>query len=411
MSETNSSPHQKADASFAGLIGTPAVETPVVETPVVETPAETPIVETPVVETPANPLAIQSTDEPKDAPPAAPEITVEQLQARAKELGFETIDELLDPRFVSKAKEYDSIKDASDKYKSDNDMLLEEFKNSKTPFASEEMFKINHLVQNNENIDITSAAKIVTSNLSEMNNLEALVFNAKLEDPQMPERIIKNNLIRKFGVDSWEDLMETEDAGIKDYIDAEAFQAKKSLDKYNVSDVTFDKDAKTPEKVREILDKKSELTEDAKAKIEETWSPLVKNYQESLTEHAINIPDKDGKMTQFTTYKINADEAKHYSDLAMQIAKQSGMTELNEKNVTYLRNVLQDRITLDKLPTLFKIAIDKAKSDAQLEYEQERDNPGGGSEGADGTKPTPVKKKGISMDSIGNQHVKYARDQ
>ena len=362
----------------------PTPTVPPVEPPVPAPPAEP----TPP---PANPPA-----EPPAAPPANP---MEQYEARAKELGYNSLDDFLNGDSVKKIKEYDTVLTEAQKVKEYNEMLLSEFGKTKNPFVKEEVYKLNHLLSTHEGLDPKTAMQLINTDISALSPLDALLLDKKISEPLLSDKQAKLLIAKSFGQDSWDELTEkmNEDEDTKDYVTGISFKAKKELEKYNVSNVKMEAETFVPDKIKQELDSRKALTEEAIAKIGETWKPAAAHIEANFNELPIYATGKDGNPEEVTKLVLKPEEKKALADMVVSIAKQNGITEVNEQTQKLVNDYALSQLLLSKIPTMVRLAMDKAKSDAILEMEKERDNP----DFKDGKK-TDVKSTGKDAKDIMN---------
>ena len=370
--------------------GTPPQQVaPTPTVPPVEPPAPVPPAEpTPP---PANPPA-----EPPAAPPANP---MEQYEARAKELGYNSLDDFLNGDSVKKIKEYDTVLTEAQKVKEYNEMLLSEFGKTKNPFVKEEVYKLNHLLSTHEGLDPKTAMQLINTDISALSPLDALLLDKKISEPLLSDKQAKLLIAKSFGQDSWDELTEkmNEDEDTKDYVTGISFKAKKELEKYNVSNVKMEAETFVPDKIKQELDSRKALTEEAIAKIGETWKPAAAHIEANFNELPIYATGKDGNPEEVTKLVLKPEEKKALADMVVSIAKQNGITEVNEQTQKLVNDYALSQLLLSKIPTMVRLAMDKAKSDAILEMEKERDNP----DFKDGKK-TDVKSTGKDAKDIMN---------
>ena len=340
---------------------------------------------------PANPPA-----EPPAAPPANP---MEQYEARAKELGYNSLDDFLNGDSVKKIKEYDTVLTEAQKVKEYNEMLLSEFGKTKNPFVKEEVYKLNHLLSTHEGLDPKTAMQLINTDISALSPLDALLLDKKISEPLLSDKQAKLLIAKSFGQDSWDELTEkmNEDEDTKDYVTGISFKAKKELEKYNVSNVKMEAETFVPDKIKQELDSRKALTEEAIAKIGETWKPAAAHIEANFNELPIYATGKDGNPEEVTKLVLKPEEKKALADMVVSIAKQNGITEVNEQTQKLVNDYALSQLLLSKIPTMVRLAMDKAKSDAILEMEKERDNP----DFKDGKK-TDVKSTGKDAKDIMN---------
>ena len=362
----------------------PTPTVPPVEPPVPAPPAEP----TPP---PANPPA-----EPPAAPPANP---MEQYEARAKELGYNSLDDFLNGDSVKKIKEYDTVLTEAQKVKEYNEMLLSEFGKTKNPFVKEEVYKLNHLLSTHEGLDPKTAMQLINTDISALSPLDALLLDKKISEPLLSDKQAKLMIAKEFGQDTWDELTEkmNEDEDTKDFVTGKSFKAKKELEKYNVSNVKMEAETFVPDKIKQELDSRKALTEEAIAKIGETWKPAAAHIEANFNELPIYATGKDGNPEEVTKLVLKPEEKKALADMVVSIAKQNGITEVNEQTQKLVNDYALSQLLLSKIPTMVRLAMDKAKSDAILEMEKERDNP----DFKDGKK-TDVKSTGKDAKDIMN---------
>jgi hypothetical protein len=334
--------------------------------PIIPPLAEPPVEPTPP---PANPPA-----EPPVEPPVNP---MEQYEARAKELGYNSLEDFLNGDSVKKIKEYDTVLTEAQKIREQNEMLLAEFGKTKNPFVKEEVYKLNHLLSTHEGLDPKTAMQLINTDISALNPLDALLLDKKISEPLLSDKQAKLMIAKEFGQDTWDELTDkmNEDEDTKDFITGKSFKAKKELEKYNVSNIKMETEAFVPEKIQQELDSRKALTEEAITKIGETWKPAADYLEANFNELPVFATDKDGKVEEVTKMVLKPEEKKALADMVVNFAKQQGLTELNEKTKQIVEQYAYSQLLLSKIPTMVRMAMDKARSDAILEYEKERDNP------------------------------------
>lgn len=347
-----------------------------VSQPTPPAPAMPPAVEPPAP--PANPIPPTPPTPPAEPPtPTPPAPVIEQYEARAKELGYNSLEDFLNGDSVKKIKDFDIAMSEAQKIREQNEMLIAEFGKTKNPFAREEVYKLNHLLSTHEGMDAKTAMQIINTDISALNPLDALLLDKKLSEPLLSEKQARLMVAKEFGSDTWEELTEkmNEDEDTRDFITGKSFKAKKELEKYNVSNIKMETEAFIPEKIKQELDSRKALTEEAITKIGETWKPAADYIEANFNEVPVLAVGKDGKVEEVTKMVLKPEEKKAVADMVVNFAKQQGLTELNEQTKQIVEQYAYSQLLLSKIPTMVRIAMDKARSDAILEYEKERDNP------------------------------------
>lgn len=344
-----------------------------------------PPVETKVEATPTPPIEVVAPPVETTPPPQAP-TGIEAYNQRFKEtFGYESVDDFFNSDAAVKVKEYDSIKSRLAEKESEVGLLYSEFGAATNPFANETAYKVNHLMKQHS-LDFNTATALVNTDLGRISPLEVLLMNERLKDPDMPEKHTKLLLAKELGADSWDDLMSDDSETYKDLIEAKSLKAKKELAKYDVSGIEAPATI-LPEQVKERLDAQKAAREQAYANIEQAWKPATDWFESNFNELDIPVINAESKIESFTKVVLKPEEKKAYSEAVLSFCKERGLTEINEKTKPIVQQYLSDIMYLDKLPHLFKIVADKAKSDAILEMQRAKDNPEVGA----GKNPNPAK--------------------
>ena len=324
----------------------------------------------------------------------------------SEKFGYGNIDDLLNGDAVNKVTKFDEIKNKLSEYEAEVPMLFEEFEKTGNPFANEAVYKLNHLQKTHPELDFQTAVTLVNTDLTQMSSADALLLSKKLNEPELNEKQAQKLLAMELGFDNWQELKDNDDADKALIMDAKAAKAKKDLSKYNVSDVKFNPE--TPaltEKIQEKLKTQREGKEQAYAKIEETWSPLTQGFEKNFNEFPISIETKDKKVEKFSNIVLSAEDKKVFSKAVIDYVKAKGYSEVNENNVNEVQRYLADLIILEKHATMTKIAVDKAVSDAKIEWEKSRFNPSGTGAG-EGVNKAPEGKTGLGLMDILDSQVK-----
>lgn len=291
---------------------------------------------------------------------------IERYNKFAKDMGYEDADAFFNSKAMEKLKGYDELKDSFEKTKQENEELYSTYEQSQNPFAKAEVYKINKLISENEGMPLDVASKIAKGGFDEMNNYDLLVLNAKREDPDMSERLIKKSLERKYDIDDWDEL----DDDAKDFMEMDARKAKRTLSK--MSDIEVPERI-IPDNIQEKIKNKQEEASRSIEEIEQEWSPVMEKFDDAFKEIPVPYEHK-GKNEVIANYVLSDKDKTSLRKKTDSIIKNNKIKPTKE-NIASVNEMVLKELYFDRLPKLIGIAVDKAVNDYKEQAQKSKYNP------------------------------------
>ena len=311
--------------------------------------------------------------ENKDDTPPPPD---NNHNTRIQELfGYNTIDDLLNSDIAEKVKKYDELTTQIQQLQAENEEIYSSASEINNPFANENLFKLNHLLKENPNLDIVSASKLLNADYNSMSAIDKIKLSMQVADPDMSDRLIERQLKQKFGVESLSDLNDSDiDADLRDDIDIAARKAVKELQKYQISsDLKYDEKF-VPEKIKEKISQRNTQSEASEQEIERVWQPLVSSLETNFKEIPLPIYDKkQDKSIEYSKFVLDEKERKHYADYAMKLAKEYKAKEITPEIQQALNYAIYADFLTKNLPRIIQTVADKAANDEYARLKAFRD--------------------------------------
>ena len=351
--------------------------------PIVE---ETKVEETEHKEEVVPPVVEQSKDEeidPKEIDPdgiEAKEIESDRTPPDYNKLvldkfGYNSIDDLINSDAGDKLKQFEQLSKDLGLSKKENEELLGEFSNKKTPFANDHVLKLNYLLEKNPDMSPVIASRLISGDLSNMSDLDKIFLVEQIKNPDLTDRHIRRSLEKEFGVESYNELFDAElDEDIKLDIETKSSKAKRELSKFDVSDIKAD-DTYIPENIQERITQKIEASKLDIEGIERTWTPSIQYMEENFKE--IDIPSIDRPTKEikkdYVKYVLNEQDRHSLAKIAMDYVKKNNIKEITTDSQNKINREVFKELLLLKLPNIIQTAVDKATSDEFARYKQNRD--------------------------------------
>jgi hypothetical protein len=346
-------------------MGDPPAETPPGETPPAETP---PAGETPPGSKPPGTPASPTPEIPPagETPPAVTQpVDVDQVRADfLKEIfgdQFKTVDDLKQANVTGQLQELSTLREG----KVDLEAKLEA--KPKTDFFNDDIALFNEFVKETGNSDFGVFKKVNSTDIANMDPMEAMVTLAVLQTPALigQEGNLKKNFERKYNLDP-ENVDEAELAINKVGLLQDGEKAKQSL-------LEVKSKLKMPEPPEETPPAESpkELTAEEKTTLQKQWGPVAAKIGE--TYGTIPIYMKDSK-EPVLNYQIDGEIQKVAIQDALNYCTQNRM-ELNEDNVKHVAGIMQNRLLLKEHQNIMHSVFEKARSLTEEQVTALYDNP------------------------------------
>jgi hypothetical protein len=218
-------------------------------------------------------------------------------------------------------------------------------------FANENLYKVNEIIKNNEDLNVAGILKLASANLDEMNDLDVLKLQREIKrnDSNISSADIEHAINKKYGLTV--DPNELEGEELRD------FNANKILRKDDADDARKElkslMNVDVPEKI-DLLAMKNKEQEDAenayKAKLD-TWTKKSDVVIKSLDKFSLEYDKgEDGK------FEFNYDDKfKDYlSKNLPEYAARAGLDAGKEEDLGKLVNIIKNDFVNRNLPQMFK---------------------------------------------------------
>lgn len=324
-----------------------------------------------------------------------------------EKLGYNSVDDFLKSDSISKIKEFDTLTERIKQLELENEEIITEASSLNNPFANEQLFKLNHLLKENPNLDIATASRLLSSDIKSMDNIEKIKLSIQLENPEFTDRHINRKLKSMFGVEDVADLYDAEiDGDIKLDIDIAAKDAAKRLEKFSVpADLKYEATF-VPDKIKEKVSEKQKTVEVSSEEIERIWSPVVAEIESKLNE--LPIPSFDSKENKtiegYTKYVLSKEDKKFAADYTSNIVQQNKIKEVTPEITNAINYEIWKELIARNLHRISQTVADKARSDEFARLKALRD-------GVDTNRPKDKSDKGAvnrnGIEVLLNAPVKY----
>ena len=308
-----------------------------------------------------------------------------------EKFGYNTIEDLINSDAHEKVKRFSDIEAELNRYKAENEELVNEFGTVSNPYVNEHTAKLDNMLRKYPELSVEMASRLLNLNVSNMTALDKIVMAEKLNNPDMNDAQIRRSLERSFNVDNFDDLKDPElDDKIKLDISIFEKKAERKLSEYNFEYKPDDK--YIPEKVRERINQRLESQKVNETEIERVWLPASQHLEANFKELDVMLPNSDGKYESYTKYVLSESDRKEAAQLAVQLAKAHGLKEINESTVKVINEAIYMNTFFKNRFNIMKTVADKARNDEFSRYTKERD-------GIKDTK-TEVSDKGTGSKSL-----------
>ena len=300
-------------------------------------------------------------------------------------LGYENFDAFLNSGAADKIKKYEDLSELNKKITAENEELFSSYEQIQNPFVNEKVYKINKLLEENEGMGAKLASKIADGDFDNTSDLDVIMLSMNVDDPDIPTRLIKKDLERKYDIDDWGDL----DDDTKELLELDARRAKKKLSK--LSDIEVPEKV-LPDNIREKIQSKQSEAQRSIEEIDSEWSPALEKFDDAFKELPLPIPkkDKNGNLSYETISKyVLSNEDKSRGKQMVQNIVRKNKLSLTKENVDKINHEVMNHIYLSNLPKMFSIVADKAVNDYKETIEKGKYNPT-----PEGKKVDNAKKKG-----------------
>lgn len=269
-------------------------------------------------------------------------------------------DKPVDDGLKQKLEEYEKQLKTSKGIEEKYEYLKSQIK-EKQPKIDERLAKAQKLVD--DGMDLNVAIAVVSTNVDEISNLEAVKLKYKLDNPTYAKHdsIVEREVLKAYGVDDIEDL-EGDD---KFNIDANAAKGllrdKTSIDASLNFGLPEDIDAEF---------KKGKEESEAKIKAQkEAWSDFA---EKSFKPNFKSLPVLDVSGEKLFDFELSEDDVNRYTE---EFVNTVGASEINEDNAKSAYSFMQMRALTENFPKIVKAANDRAIASYQEAEDKSKTNP------------------------------------
>ena len=283
----------------------------------------------------------------------------------AEKFGYSSVDDLINSEASDKLKKYDEVIGRLQLLEAENAEFLSEASNLGNPFVNENVLKLNALMKDNPNLDVVTASKLLTTDMSSLSNIDKIKLAIQVENPDYTDRHIEREIQRKFGVENISELYDSElDANIKLDMDIEAKKALKVLDKFKVaSDLKYESTL-VPEKIKEKVTARQQAMQQNVEAVEKAWLPIVADIEANFKEAP--LPTWDSKLNQavndFIKFVIPESERKQAAQDALNIAKQFNLKEVTPEIEQTVKVEVWKNLLMRNIARIIQTTYDKGVS-------------------------------------------------
>lgn len=231
----------------------------------------------------------------------------------------------------------------------------------KQPKIDERLAKAQKLVD--DGMDLNVAISIVSANVDEMSNLEAVKLKYKLDNPTYArhDSIVEKEVLKAYGVDDIEDLENEDKFGIDAKAARGILKDKTSIDASLNFGLPDDIDAEF-EKGKEDNEAKIKEQKDA-------WSDFA---EKSFKPNFKSLPVLDENGETLFDFELSEDDTNRYTK---EFVNTVGASEINEDNAKSAYSFMQMRALTENFPKIVKAANDKAVAAYQEAEDKSKANP------------------------------------
>lgn len=282
------------------------------------------------------------------------ETTDDDLSLLNRVLGneYESVDQV--KSIIESNKELESIRKSlteKDQVIQEKDNLLNTKTDGLKLFASENLYKVNQIIKNNEDLNVAGILKLASANLDEMNDLDVLKLQREIKrnDSNISSADVEYAINKKYGL--------TGDPGDLEGDELREFNANKILRKDDADDARKElkslMNVDVPEKIDllAIKDKEQEDAENAYKEKLDTWTKKSDTVIKSLDKFSLEYDKgEDGK------FEFNYDDKfKDYlSKNLPEYAARAGLDAGKEEDLGKLVNIIKNDFVNRNLPQMFK---------------------------------------------------------
>ena len=338
-------------------------------------PGETPPEGTPPVgDTPSGnmPPATPTTTPPVGTPPAGetppagvPPVDTDQVRADTlKEIfgdQFKTVDEVKQANILGQLQELSTLREE----KTGLEAKLEA--KPKTSFVNDDIALFNEFVKETKSSDFGVFKKINSTDIANMDPMEAMVTLAVLQTPALAgkEASLKKNFERKYNLNP-EDVDEAELDLNKVGLLQDGEKAKQSL-------LEVKSKLRMPEPPKEAppAEGPKELTAEEKQTLQTEWGKIATEIGKTYSSLPIYMK---GSKEPVLNYEIDGETQKAYTQEAVAYCIQNQMG-LNKENVEHVAKVMQNWMYLRERQNIMHSVFEKARSLTEEEVTKLYDNP------------------------------------
>jgi hypothetical protein len=292
---------------------------------------------------------------------------VNYLELVNKELGseYKDISSLKDDlEFKTK---YQELSKVPDEWKKKYDTLRDSFDVNKL-FADEGIMKLNELRKKYPDINPSMAAKVLSSELSKMSEIDKIVLYEKYKNPSLTisDDDVKEAVMKELDVDS--DDKSTWTGAQRFLAEKKALEAQKTFSEMQNVKVT-------PLDLEGLQKEKSEESQLQTAKIQESWKPKVKELISEIESKGIEIKSKNEKGEEELLYSFKVDNNfKTKFDEYLKDFVESG-EEPTEANIIAAKKVMESDYISENISKIIKDHGNQIKTKLIEQYEIDIHNP------------------------------------
>lgn len=342
-----------------------------------ETEATTETEETQNAETTTETTATETTTQTTEVANTETQIEVNKYDELFRDkLGYNSVDEFIKSDSIDKIKNYDSLIERIKILELENDEILNEASSLNNPFANEQILKLNHLLAENPNLDISIASKLLSTDLNSMSALDKIKLAMQVENPDFTDRHINKKLKNMFGVEDVADLYDADlSEDIRLDLDIHAKEAIKILDKYKVSGELKYDGKFIPEKIRAKISEKQKISEVSVEEIDMAWTPAVNHLKNTLNEIPIPMFDtKENKTIEGNTkYVLSENDKDFVAKFIMNEVQSKKIKEITPEVIDTLNVLIWEKLIARNIHKITQTVADKARSEEFRRLKAERD--------------------------------------
>lgn len=247
------------------------------------------------------------------------------------------------------------------------------------PFDSEDEKKFFYFKKQNPNLDYATVDKLLTTDLSKLDPIEAIILKKIVEDPSKKDKVslLRKQIEKDYNIkpltdEQKESMSQSE---IEDYnenielsrmsLEDRAKEAVKDLSKITG-------DIKIPEiKPKEVAEKENA---ESFSKFTDGWKNITTEVLKGIENISIQIQGEK-ELEKYLDFPMSTQDKAELVAEAAEIMAHAGLG-FEKENIPVLRSIAQERFLLKKFPQIITKVVEETRSKTIEEWEKKTNNVG-----------------------------------